>query len=463
MVRNAGAPISLMAPTALLPHGWANEVLLQIEAGTLVSVSPDAKDPRAQRLSGPVLPGMANLHSHAFQRAMAGLAESAGPQGDSFWAWRELMYHFLDRLSPEHIESIARWLYTEMLEAGYTSVAEFHYLHHDPRGERYANPAETALAIARAADQSGIALTLLPVLYCHGNFADAPPGPGQKRFLHDVDSFARLCEVLEIELRDHPLQRLGVAPHSLRAVAPGELRSVIALADAFGADTPIHIHVAEQVREVEDCVHALGTTPIQWLAHSVGLDTRWCLVHATHTTETEIDLLAQSGAVAGLCPSTEGDLGDGFFRGVSFLKAQGRFGIGGDSHALVDPFMELRLFEYGQRLLHQRRNLLSSVPGASVGAGLFRAALSGGAQALAQPIGRLAPGARADLVVLDGNAPALAARAGDALLDAAIFAPAPRLVMDVMVGGRWVVRKGRHERRENAQQAYCQTLAELLA
>jgi formimidoylglutamate deiminase len=451
------------ASCALLPDGWANDVVVTITGGEITEVVANQPDSRALRLSGPLLPGMANLHSHAFQRAMAGLTETSGPQGDSFWAWRELMYRFLERLTPEHIETIAAWLYAEMLESGYTSVAEFHYLHHDAAGRPYADPAENALRIQRAATGAGIGLTLLPVLYSHANFGGMAPTPGQKRFILQTDAYVSLCQKLKKSLPDDARVCLGVAPHSLRAVRPEQLSAVRALACELGPSTPIHMHIAEQEKEVEDSIRATGKPPMRWLVDEFGLSPRWCLIHATHLEPDEVDSLAQSGAVAGLCPSTEGDLGDGFFKGVGYLQAGGRFGIGGDSHALVDPFMELRLFEYGQRLVHRRRNLLTSRLGESLGGRLYRAALAGGAQALAQPIGAIAPGYRADLVVLDHNAASLAGKRGDLILDAAVFGPTQRLVRDVMVAGQWQVREGRHEAHELLKRNYQSTLMELLA
>lgn len=460
-------PTHYLAPCALLPDGWANDVDIVVAGDEIIGVTPNAdmspSNADRERIAGPVIPGMANLHSHAFQRAMAGLAETAGPQGDSFWAWRELMYQFLDRLTPDHIEAIAAWLYVEMLEAGYTSVAEFHYLHHDPLGQPYQNRAETALRIVRAAEASGIGLTLLPVLYTHGNFGSEAPSGGQKRFLHDTEHFVDLVLYLASGFKGSTRMRIGVAPHSLRAVHADQLRTIVALARDLGSQTPIHMHVAEQMKEVHDCVSATGKRPMRWLLDEIGLNPNWCVVHATHLSPDEVRDLAASGAVAGLCPSTEGDLGDGFFQGVSYLTAGGRFGIGGDSHALVDPFMELRLFEYGQRLIHQRRNLLASTAGESLGGRLFRGAAQGGAQALAQATGAIAVGHRADLVVLDAETAALAGKQKDAILDSAIFGPSRALVRDVMVAGLWAVQDGHHRRHDELQRNYSATLKELLA
>ncbi len=433
------------------------------ERGFIANVTCDAADERAEKMNGPVIPGMANLHSHAFQRAMAGLTQKAGPQSDSFWSWRELMYVFLERLNPDDIQAIACQLYLEMLEAGYTSVAEFHYLHHDPQGNPYSNPVETAERIRAAASACGIGLTLLPVLYSHSNFGGLAPDPGQRRFINDSDGFIRMLELLAGELRNDPLQRLGVAPHSLRAVAPAALARVTDFITGLDPVAPLHIHAAEQQKEVEDSRAWSGARPVQWLLDNVNVDARWCVIHATHMDEQETAALARSTGVAGLCPTTEGDLGDGLFNASHYLQAGGRFGIGGDSHAGVDPFHELRLFEYGQRLKHERRNVLGLTPGESVGGRLYRSACAGGAQALAQPVGEIAPGRRADLVVLNQDDPALMVQANDGLLDAAIFGPARSPVRDVMVAGVWQVRDGRHRARERSAACYREVLQRLLA
>lgn len=467
-------PLTLFAEQALLPGGWQRDVRLAIGAnGHFVAVTPGGRSDQAQRLAGPVLPGMTNLHSHAFQRAMAGLAEragaDAGTQSDNFWTWREVMYRFLAALEPDDVEAIATWLYLELLRAGYTTVVEFHYLHHAPDGQRYADAAELSLRILRAARRAGIAVTLLPVLYAHSGFGGAAPTAGQRRFVHSIDSYSRLVEDLAARLPAWPLARLGVAPHSLRAVTPEELTQVVALAERLGPATPIHLHIAEQLGEVAACQSALGTTPVAWLLDHAPVDRRFCLVHATHTTPHETERLAQSGAVVGLCPTTEANLGDGLFDAPRYLQRGGRFGIGSDSNVCVDPFEELRVLEYGQRLTLRRRNVLAGGPGLSVGAGLTAAALAGGAQAAGHPTGEIAVGARADLIVLDPADPSLAGRGGEGLLDAAIFGPGRGLVRDVLVGGRLVVRDRQHVSSdgpvgvaESALAAYRATLKRLL-
>jgi formimidoylglutamate deiminase len=402
---------------------------------------------------------MPNLHSHAFQRALAGRTGHPTPEGagrDSFWTWRAAMYEFIDHVDADAFEAIARQAYVEMLKAGYTAVAEFHYVHHDPRGWAYANPAELAHRIAAAAADAGIGLTLLPVFYAHSGFGGAPPLAGQRRFVHSVDSYARLIAGLDADSVAHGY-RLGVAAHSLRAVTPDELPEIVALVPA-GA--PIHIHAAEQTQEVADCVAALGQRPVEWLLDHAGLDARWCLVHATHMTPDETRRLAASGAVAGLAPTTEADLGDGTFAARTFIDHGGNFGIGSDSNTLIDPYAELRQLEWSQRLSRLERNVLARGE-APVGQFLYALAAAGGAQALALPAGAIAGGRRADLVVLDTNDPALAAQAIDDVLDAAIFGPSRMPVRDVMVAGRWVVREGRHGNEEAALAGYRSALGRL--
>lgn len=446
------------AERALLPSGWARNVRFEVGAsGLLEQVLPDAGSEGAERLHGPVLPGMPNLHSHAFQRAMAGLAEVAGNPNDSFWTWRELMYRLVGRLSPEQMEVIARQLYVEMLKAGYTAVAEFHYVHHDPAGRPYADPAELALCISRAARDSGIGLTLLPVLYSHAGFGGLPPNEGQRRFIHSTDSYLALQQRLREALPAD--QGLGLCFHSLRAVTPDQLATVLAAED--GA-RPIHIHIAEQQKEVDDCLAWSGRRPLQWLYEHAPVDTRWCLVHATHAEADEVQAMARSGAVAGLCLTTEANLGDGIFPAVDFLARGGRLGIGSDSHVSVSVVEELRWLEYGQRLRDQRRNRLYRPEQPQVGRTLFDAALAGGAQALGQPVGALAVGSRADWIVLDGTDPYLATAGGDALLNRWLFAGGDRQVRDVMVAGRWVVRNGHHPAEEATAWAFAEVLRTVL-
>jgi formimidoylglutamate deiminase len=453
----------VFAPRALLPDGWAEDVLLEVGPdGGLVSVSAGAAPGDAPRAAGPVLPGMPNLHSHAFQRAMAGLTERAGPQEDSFWTWRELMYGFVRQITPEQVEAIAAQLYVEMLKAGYTAVGEFHYLHHDPDGRPYADPAEMSRRVIAAAARTGIGITHLPVLYGFSDFGGEAPREGQRRFVNEPDRFLKLVETVIADYRDDPQVRVGIAPHSLRAVTAETLNAAVEGLSDLDPNAPIHIHIAEQQKEVHDCIAWSGERPVEWLLQRALPDGRWCLVHATHVTEEEAQRLAETGAVAGLCPTTEANLGDGVFPAPTFLASGGAFGIGSDSHISVSPVEELRLLEYGQRLTLRRRNVLSGGSNSpSVGATLYQGALAGGARALGRPIGRLAPGYRADLVVLDGDLPTLAAKTGDALLDSMVFAGNVNPVRDVMVGGRWVVRDGRHGDEDAVCSAYVRVLGDL--
>ena len=449
----------LFARDALLPTGWARDVVVDVGSdGTIAGVDAALTSPEsAEQVQGALVPGMPNVHSHAFQRALAGLTERGGPVADNFWTWRSEMYRFLDRIGPDDQEAIAAQLYLEMLKAGYTTVGEFHYLHRDPAGRSYANPAEMALRIQAAAETTGIGLTLLPVFYAHSDFGGAPPLPTQRRFIHNTRSFRALLEALALDGL-----KLGVAPHSLRAVAPSELAEIVAFARERDGDAPIHIHAAEQHKEVDDCIAWSGARPVEWLLDHADVDARWCVVHATHMTDDEVRRLAATRAVVGLCPTTEADLGDGVFPAPLYLAAGGRVGVGGDSHVGVDPFLELRLIEAAQRLALERRNVLAR-DGESTGLALYLAALAGGAQALAQPVGAIEVGRRADLVVLDGNDPALAEQPAGQLLDAAIFGPARRVVRDVMVAGRWVIGEGHHADEEAILTRYRQTLRRLLA
>ena len=442
---------------AWLPGGWASEVRIGIAAGRIARIETGAAPQAGDARHGIALPGLGNVHSHGFQRGMAGLSERRGRPDDDFWSWREVMYRFLDRLSPDDIAAISAQAYAEMLESGYTRVGEFHYLHNDPDGRRYADPAETAGAIVAAAQAAGIGLTLLPVFYAHGDFGGAPPAPGQRRFLSDVDGFARLVEASRATLPADAAT--GIAPHSLRAATPDELAAILPLAGAAG---PIHIHAAEQLREVEACLAWSGARPVQWLLDHAGVDARWCLVHATHLDAGEIARLAASGAVAGLCPVTEANLGDGIFPATAYRAAGGRFATGTDSNIAIDAAAELRALEYSQRLARRRRALMADEASPSVGETLFAAALAGGAQALGAEAG-LAPGAPADIVALDPAHPALAGADAATLLDRWIFAGRPGIVDSVWRGGRRRVAGGRHVDGAAIAARYRATLARLLA
>lgn len=451
---------AFFAERALLPTGWASNVRLEVaEDGRLTHVEADASAEGAERLGGPVLPGMPNLHSHAFQRAMAGLAEVAGNPNDSFWTWRDLMYRLVGRITPEQVQVIARQLYIEMLKAGYTSVAEFHYVHHDHNGHAYADPGELSLRISAAAADTGIGLTLLPVLYSHAGFGGQAPSEGQRRFINSSEQYLRLQERLAPHLAAQPAQRLGLCFHSLRAVTPQQIAEVLAAGDQA---CPVHIHIAEQQKEVDDCLAWSGRRPLQWLYENVEVDARWCLVHATHAEADEVSAMARSHAVAGLCLTTEANLGDGIFPAVDFMAQGGRMGIGSDSHVSLSVVEELRWLEYGQRLRDQRRNRLYRGDQPMVGRTLYDAALVGGAQAMGQAVGELAVGKRADWLVLDGQDPYLATANGDGILNRWLFAGGDRQVRDVMVNGQWVVRQGRHAQEQASARAFMEVLRQLL-
>jgi formimidoylglutamate deiminase len=436
---------------ALMPGGWRRDVVIRINRGIIESVEEPGDGP-AERVSGIVLPGLPNLHSHAFQRAMAGLTERRGSEGDSFWTWREAMYRFVERLQPDDLEAIAAFAYMEMLEAGFTRVAEFHYLHHQPDGRPYDNAAEMSERIVAAADSAGIGLTLLPVLYRQSGFLGKPPTPAQRRFVCDRDLYARLMETRV------PGGNIGIAPHSLRAVTLDDLQ----WASLTWHGLPAHIHVAEQTREVEECLAAHGKRPIDLLLDTIEADAgRWCLVHATHADAGELARIAKANAVVGLCPITEANLGDGVFDASAFLAQDGQFGIGSDSLIRISAADELRTLEYGQRLVHRQRNVLGEAT-RSTGRRLFEAALTGGAQATeAMTTGGISPGKRADFVVLDQHHPALAAAQGDSLLDAWLFAADNAAIKSVYCRGVPVVQNGRHVAREELSQRYRKALSSL--
>jgi len=450
---------AFFAEQALLPDGFAGAVRLEVDAqGNLSDVRPGAAPDDAERLPGVVLPGMPNLHGHAFQRAMAGLAERLEPGEASFWSWRQVMYRFVERLDPDDVRAIAAQLHVEMLEAGYTAIGEFHYLHHRPDGRPYDDPAELSRAILDARRITGIGLTHLPVLYSAGGFGGAAPDPGQRRFVFDLDGFFALFEALRGVIGEDPQVRLGIAPHSLRAVPDEALSAARERLDAIDPRAPVHIHVAEQAREVRECLEWCGERPLEHLLRIAPVDHRWCVIHATHMSDEETAALAGSGAVAGLCPTTEANLGDGLFNLAAFLDAGGSFGIGSDSHVSVSPIEELRWLEYGQRLASLRRLVAASLERPHTGARLWQAALDGGARALGRPIGRLERGCRADLVRIDADHPVLAGRHGDHLLDSLVFSGNANPVRDVMVGGRWLVQGGRHVAREEVAAAYRRTI-----
>ncbi len=495
---------ALFAEAAFLPAGWAREVRIALDAhGRIEAVESDATPRGAERLPGPVLPAIANLHSHAFQRAMAGRCERAGPGGDDFWSWRETMYRLAARIGPDELEAVAAQLYLEMLEAGYAAVAEFHYLHRDPQGRPYADRAELARRHLRAARRVGIAITLLPVLYLRGGFDDRPLQGAQRRFRADpreVLEIAEACagepgaragiaitllpvlylrggfddrplqgaqrrfradprEVLEIAeaCTGEPGARAGIAIHSLRAAPRQAIAELVAAAPP---ELPRHIHIAEQRLEVEECIAHTGMPPVRWLLDHFALDDRWTLVHATHASTAELARVAAAGAIIGLCPTTEANLGDGIFLLPDLRAAHGRFGVGSDSQVTVDPALELRLLEYGQRLRLLRRTVAAAA-GESVGEVLWRQAAAAGAQACGRPAGAIAPGRFADLLVLDADHPALVGHGPETLLDAYLFCAGKAAVREVRVAGRRVVRDGRHPLREEIGEAFRSALSRL--
>jgi formimidoylglutamate deiminase len=450
---------AFFAARALLPSGWAHDIRLDVEpTGIIAAVNADASRAGSERLAGPVLPGLVNLHCHAFQRAMAGLAESGGDARANFWGWRDRMYGLAARLTPEAIEAIAAQCYVELLKGGFTSVCEFHYLHNDPAGQPYANPAETSERIIAAATTTGVGLTLLPVLYMTSDFGGAALKPEQRRFAGSPD---RLLQTVERLSAAHPHTRFGIAPHSLRAVPPPALAECMRAMDRFDVTAPIHIHVAEQTKEVDDCLAWSGRRPVEWLLEHHALSKRWCLVHATHTNDDEIDALARSGSVAGLCPTTEANLGDGLFPLARYLASQGTFGIGSDSNISVSAIEELRWLEYGQRLAHRRRAIAATETTPSTGLALYQAAAAGGARASGRPTAGLAPGERADFLVLDSNSPFLVDKKDETLIDALIFAGNANPIRDVFVGGERIVAEGRHRNEEAIFRDFRRALAGL--
>jgi formimidoylglutamate deiminase len=454
---------SLWFESALLPTGWARHVRITASGGNIERVVADTPPEPGDARHSIALPGLPNVHSHAFQRGLAGLTERRGPGADSFWSWRELMYRFVERIGPDELEAISALCFVEMLEAGFTHVGEFHYLHHDRGGAPFADPGELSGRIAAAAAHSGIGLTLLPVFYAHSGFGGAPPAPRQRRFVSDADGFARIVEACQRAVRPLGGASVGVAPHSLRAVTPQELSAVAALARGC----VIHIHVAEQTREVEECLAWSGRRPIEWLLEAQRVDEHWCLVHATHATDAELSGIATRGAVVGLCPITESNLGDGIFPASRFREHRGRIGIGSDSNIMLDAAGELRTLEYSQRLAHCSRNVLAGAADTSTGRSLFEAALAGGRQALqlgtVTAATGLTPGASLDLITLAAGHPALLERQADEILDSWIFAAGRDAVDCVWRAGTKLVSGGRHRDRDAVAARYATALRRLRA
>ena len=449
------------APCALLPEGWAQNVLIDIDnAGNIARIRCDSTADDAKYLNGTLLPGIPNVHSHAHQRAITGLTEHTGQSRDSFWTWRDKMYRFAEKLTPEHFRSIAAMLYLEMMKAGYTTVGEFHYLHHQPGGQPYDNVAEMSLQLIQAANLSGIRLTLLPVLYQYSGFFKNKPSDEQKLFVCTDEMFINIFQSLADCIPQYPGLNIGIAPHSLRAVSEESLSAVLS-ETRRKLPGPVHIHIAEQGKEIEDCLRRFGRRPVQRLFDQFDVDDDWCLIHATHCIDEEIDKMAASGCVVGLCPTTEANLGDGVFRATDYLAQNGRIGIGSDSQISIDPVQEMRWLEYSQRLAQHRRNVLAGGYDQSTGMGLLNRIYQGGARALSRKIGQIAVGYRADFITLDETAPTLLHRRQNRLVDSWIFASNSILVNDVIVGGEHRVIDGRHPNEEIITKAFDSSIGEL--
>lgn len=441
------------AAQALLPEGWRKNVRLRMKDGLITATETGTPAAPGDHRVGTLIPGLPNVHSHAFQRGFSGLSERRGTGRDSFWTWREIMYRFALSVDADDMQALAEMAYVEMLEAGFTRVGEFHYLHHARDGRPHDDPAEHSARIFAAAAETGIALTHLPVFYRHGGFGPRPAGEGQRRFLHDVDTFVALVGACDGML-SRPQDRVGYAPHSLRAASAEDLTQLAAALPG----RQVHVHIAEQVQEVEDCLAFCGARPVDWLHDNTGVDAGWCLIHATHLSAAERRRIVASGAVAGLCPVTEANLGDGLFPAQAHLDEGGAIAIGTDSNIRIDAAEELRILEYGQRLTHRQRNVLA-MAGGSTGARLLAAALAGGTQALGAPAAELAPGAPADLVALAD--PLDLAQPGETMLDRWIFGREVG-VGDVWAAGQHLVHEGRHIGRARVAARFAATLRRLL-
>ncbi len=466
------SPSKLLFDSVLLPQGWARDIAVEIDNNgdfTVVGKLGSRSAADYQRLSGCIIPGMPNCHSHAHQRAMAGLGEKAGwnlennsKEIDSFWTWRAAMYHYLERIQPDHLYAISRQLYLEMLRSGYTSVAEFQYLHHDQRGNAYASKAEMTMQCMQAACDLGLGFTALPVLYRYGGFGGQAPLEGQRRFLNNAGQFCAIVDGLfqSIGQSNNPNCAVGIAPHSLRAIT-GQLLNEVLDSLAGRQLAAIHVHIAEQTKEVEDCLAWCGQRPVQWLLNGFDLDPKWCLIHATHMNHREISGLAHSGAVAGLCPTTEANLGDGFFNMVDYVEQEGVWAIGSDSHISISPVEELRWLEYGQRLLCRRRNVMAHRHELHTGSALYASALAGGAQSSGRKIGRIAVGYRADFLVLDDQHPRLYGRCEQPLMDSWIFSGNENPVQDVYTAGVKVIEHGHHHDEDSIESGFKRVIDEL--
>ncbi len=447
----------------LTAQGWRQNISATLDDnGFFTALDSDNNPQNLPHIDGYALPGSTNLHSHAFQRAMAGLGEVRGNSSDSFWSWREVMYKFVAIIDPDDLKAIATRLYVDFLKGGFTSVGEFHYLHHSPDGTPYDNSAQMSLAIVEAAQNSGIALTHLPVFYAHSGFGGTAPNTGQKRFVHSLDDYEKLLQ----NLKNHcgsPLHKIGIAPHSLRAVTPDELSKLERLRHDIATDGPMHIHIAEQTKEVDDCVAHCGARPVEWLLDNMALGADWCLIHATHMTADETRNMAKSGAIAGLCPMTEANLGDGIFAAEEFQAAGGRFGVGTDSNIRTNVAEELQMLEYSQRLSKRRRNILAHEDNPNVGDYLYQQASSGGATALMQPAGAIGINKRADFIVIDPQLDGIPRIANPRLMDYWLFGAVDRTPTDVYVAGQQVIADGHHGDEEAIDDDFRRVMQRLLA
>jgi len=449
----------IFCKTLLQGKQWRNDVIMSLDPNGLISgIEPGMEQDAAEHIYGTVVPGMPNVHSHAFQRAIAGRTGSQGEGRDSFWSWREAMYRCAGQLSPALYAAIAAGVFVNMLKAGYTTCAEFHYLHHQPNGSAYANLAEMSEQLINAAETSGIAMTLLPVLYCSSGFGEAGVSGQQRRFMNSTEQYLRLMEACRKAVFGKALFELGMAPHSLRAVPGMILQEVLqAWPDQ---QCPVHIHIAEQPAEIESCLAQLGARPVEWLLEQFPVNSRWCLVHATHMSDHEIKMAATSGATVGLCPTTEADLGDGLFRTTDWLRAGGQLAVGSDSNVRISVAEELRLLEYNERLASGRRNVLSG-PDTTCGRFLYQHAAQAGGIAVNQPVGQLDTGYRADLLELDGDHELLGGRRPDTTLDSWIFAGDRTMIKSVWVAGQCVIRHGEHSREDSIRATFASAIRRL--